>query len=218
MGTRRYPVTARPAMIPGMSSHLRQRRDGGPAGGVAEGGLVAGSAAWWSGWAVLSACGICEPSLASAGTAPAGAGLGSIEGSELRSLVLAMLVLPISVLECQSESGGYSAIARCPDDHADHPMILMFTYLHAFGKGSRSRCWASGCHASRRVPLLGHSVMSISRGLGAQDQFQMADHASRQGRRAECGDRSRELIGHTFEGHVLAVEHGVTGFPTGIVA
>ena len=88
-------------MIPWMNSHLRQRRDGGPAGGVAEGGLVAESAAWWSGWAVLSACGICEPSLASAGTAPTGVGLGSIEGFELPSLMLAMLVLPISVPECQ---------------------------------------------------------------------------------------------------------------------
>jgi hypothetical protein len=46
----------------------------------------------------------------------------------------------------------------------------------------------------------------------------MADHALRQGRRAECGDRSSELIGQTFECHVLAVEYGVAGFPTDIVA
>jgi len=45
-----------------------------------------------------------------------------------------MLVLPGSVLECQSESGGYSAIL---EDHADHLTRLMFAYLQAFRKVSR---------------------------------------------------------------------------------
>ncbi len=46
----------------------------------------------------------------------------------------------------------------------------------------------------------------------------MADHASRQRRRAECGDRSSELIGYTLECHFLAVEYGVAGFPARLVA
>src|SRR5208283_4662196 len=50
-----------------------------------------------------------------------------------------------------------SAIPRCLDDHADDLTTLIFAYLHAFRKGSRSRCWTSGYRASRRVPLLGQS-------------------------------------------------------------
>src|SRR5262249_25306183 len=132
---------ARPATAPARSSHLRRGCDRGPAAGcgVTGGGPVVGAAAWWSGRAVLSACGAGEPPGAAAGPAPAGVGLGSVAGSERRSSVLSMLVLLLSQVSTRKGlAGDRSRAAAKPQGYRDRKMVLHPGYSNACTQPSNS--------------------------------------------------------------------------------